>query len=305
MEEPNWKDLLAFSKRERNGILTLLILIVLTLAGRTILPEFVQKEMSISDEAYKRMDSLQQKIITLEKDNEVYQSSYYKPKKNNPKQNGNTELTPFKFNPNTLTKSGWKNLGFSDRDVNMIMNFKDAGGSFHKKQDLKKLYCISDIQYKKLEPYIQLEVDTLKLERSGNKSHAFKGVVKLNDADTVDLLKIPGIGPFYARQILKYREMLGGFVLPEQISEVYGLEKKYKKLLPYVKVDTLNIRKININKAKYYDILKHPYIDKTLAYQITEYRRLNGSFEDFEEVRKMKNIPDSILKKIEPYLKVK
>lgn len=304
MEEPNWKDLLAFSKRERNGILTLLVLIVLTLLVRLFIPDIINREVSISDEALRRMDSLQKKIVILKQQEKKKRLAYSKPNVYYPKKKNNTRLTPFAFNPNELDRSGWKKLGFSDHDVNMIMNFRKAGGSFYKKEDIKKLYCISENQYKKLEPYVQLDSTQKQMDHSTISNHAFEGVVNLNSADTVDLLKIPGIGPFYARQILKYRKMLGGYVKPEQISEVYGLEQKYQKFLPYLNADSVKVHKIDINKAKYYDILKHPYVDKRLAYQITEFRRLNGDFNSVEDIRKIKNLPDSLIKRILPYLKI-
>ena len=304
MEEFNWKDLFAFTKKERSGIITLAILILLSIAARVLLPQWTDQEVQISKHALQRMDSLQQNITTIQKE-KAKQYSYEKSFKSKSFENKDKPLNPFPFDPNKLDKSGWKKMGFSSSDADMIMKYKNAGGTFRKKEDVKKLYCVDNQKYNKLKGYIRIDTSEFYNERITKKEYekpSFDKVIDLNKADTVDLVEVPGIGPFYARQILKYRSALGGYVNKRQIKEVYGLEDKYQQFLSYFKVDTLITRPIKINTAEYYDILAHPYIDKRLAYQITEYRRTKGDFQSSEDLKKINQISDSLIRKIEPYI---
>ena len=63
-------------------------------------------------------------------------------------------------------------------------------------------------------------------------------VVELNTADTTILKKVPGIGSTFARRIIKYRELLGGFFTVEQLREVYGLdEERYNAMKSWFSAD--------------------------------------------------------------------
>jgi DNA uptake protein ComE-like DNA-binding protein len=250
------------------------------------------------------MDSLQQRIVRLEDENQKRKTDNWYSQAGYPKPNYHSrkEITPFIFDPNSLEKAGWKRLGFSEKEAAMIIKYRDAGATFYKAEDLKRIYCISEDDYEKLAAYVKIDTSLFASDEKPYKSESFNKVIDLNKADTVDLLEIPGIGPFYARQILKYRDLLGGYVKAEQIREVYGLQEKYKALLPYLTAGPHKTRQINMNEARYYDFLKHPYIDKRLAYQITEYRRLKGDFKSLEQLKQLDELPDSVIQRLKPYL---
>lgn len=305
MEEFNWKDLFAFTKKEQNGIITLVILILLTIGARVLLPSWTRQDIQISKNALQSMDSLHQSITIIQKEKKKqysFENSYDK----KPPESKKKPLKPFPFDPNKLDRAGWEKMGFSPSDADMIMKYRNAGGAFKKKEDVKKLYCIDNHKYNKLKAYIRIDTSQLyneeNIAKKENKKPSFDQVIDLNKADTADLVEVPGIGPFYARQILKYRSVLGGYVHKQQLNEVYGLEDKSEQFLKYFKVDTLITKPIKINTADYNDILAHPYIDKRLAYQITEYRRTEGEFQSPEDLQKIENLPDSLIQKIEPYI---
>ena len=307
MDEFNWKDFFAFTKKERSGILTLVILILLTIAARIFLSSWTTHENQISQEAFQSMDSLQQNITTMRQEKEE-KYTYDEPDKYNKKTEKKEEvLKPFEFNPNKLDRPGWKKMGFSSDEVDMIMKFRDAGGNFEKKEDIKNLYCVDDQEYRKLKDYIRIDSSKMKKEKTTSEKdekQSFDQVIDLNKADTIDLVEVPGVGPYYAKQILKYRSALGGYVNKKQLKEVYGLENKYENLLAYFKVDTLITDSVKVNTSEYYDILGHPYIDKTLAYKITKYRRMKGNFQSPEDLRKINAVSDSLIRKLEPYIKI-
>ena len=99
-------------------------------------------------------------------------------------------------------------------------------------------------------------------------------IVELNQADTLTLKKIPGIGSTFARRIVGYRELLGGFYTVEQLAEVYGIdEERYNSLSPWFKVDTTRIRPLPVNQLSYKELLRHPYLNSSQVRQLDRLRR--------------------------------
>lgn len=79
----------------------------------------------------------------------------------------------------------------------------------------------------------------------------------LNAADTLDLIKVPGIGSSFSRRIWKYRRMLGGFYAKEQLQEVYGMDReRYEGIAPYFTVGSAP-RPIFLSPDS---IGRHPYL---------------------------------------------
>ncbi len=304
MKEINWKDLFAFTRREKRGILLLMLLIAGNIVLNLIYPHMAEEEVQISPEVLLRIDSLQAGISRYQnRQDDENNFSYYTNNNYASKSSKKRELTPFPFDPNKLDEAGWVQLGLSEKEAAMVLKYRAAGGFFYKKEDLKKLYCVSDEDYNILEPCIRIDTAAFPSVKSRYSENTNR-VVELNKADTADLLAVPGIGPYYAKMILKYRDLLGGFVSENQLVEVYGLEDKYHRLKKYVEVSPAVYRKININDADYSDLLKHPYIDKKAAYIISEHRRLKGRYGSVEELKKMHGLADSLLVKLTPYLSV-
>jgi competence protein ComEA len=102
-----------------------------------------------------------------------------------------------------------------------------------------------------------------------NKKSAIKiREVDINHADSADFEKLPGLGPYLSGRIIKYRHSLGGFCSIDQLMEVYGIhEENYNQSKPYLKIDTSQLIKININRAVFKEINAHPYItyEQTVA----------------------------------------
>ena len=57
-----------------------------------------------------------------------------------------------------------------------------------------------------------------------NSSPASEVRIELNAADTADLERVRGIGPVFARRIVKFRALIGGFSRKDQLLEVYGID---------------------------------------------------------------------------------
>lgn len=99
-------------------------------------------------------------------------------------------------------------------------------------------------------------------------------VIELNQADTLTLKKIPSIGSTFARRIVGYRELLGGFYTVEQLAEVYGIdEERYNALHTWFKVDTTCIQPLRVNQLSFKELLRHPYLNTSQVRQIERLRR--------------------------------
>ena len=128
-------------------------------------------------------------------------------------------------------------------------------------------------------------------------------ITELNQADSLALISIKGIGPFYAKQILKYRNELGGFVNYEQFTEIWGLENlELENLKQQTNIDTLYISKTNINTVTIEKLRNHPYLNYKQAKMIVNYRKQHGDFKEIKDIQKIRPISPEIFRKIAPYL---
>lgn len=166
----------------------------------------------------------------------------------------------FPFDPNTVTIEDLQRLGLSPRQAESIENYRAKGGRFRSKADFQKMYVVSDTLFARLEPFI----DIPKLE--------------LNAADSAALVSLRGIGPWYARKILAYRDRLGGFVAKEQLLEIEGFDReRFDGLAADVTVDPSKIRRLDLWHASDSLLARHPYLGPKGARSIVRYRSLYDS----------------------------
>ncbi len=233
----------------------------------------------------------------------------------------NKQAELFIFDPNDLSEEKWKLLGLNNKQIRNIKNYEKKGGKFYKNEDLKKIYTISNDDYKILEPFIRIKQQKKKWKNTEVKKTEFAKtpkknkkyykpdsvfMIELNSTDSINLLKLKGIGPVFAGRIIKFRNLLGGFYTKNQLLEVYGFDSvRLIKINSFIKVDTSLIKKININEASFKKILKHPYITFDMTKQIVNSRK-SKKFYDFQEFKENNIlINDSIFLKIRPYLQLK
>lgn len=118
------------------------------------------------------------------------------------------KVETFEFDPNTVALEDLCRLGFSERQAQVILNYRDKGGRFRSPADFQKMYVVDSAAFARLEPYIRIP----KLD--------------LNSADSEALLALRGIGPYYASKILSYRRRLGGsFTSLDQLLEIDGFDR--------------------------------------------------------------------------------
>jgi len=282
------KNYFTYNKKERNGILLLSFVLFLLLIFYQFTHLFVSETITDFSEFEKAIAEL--KYIEEDAKSE-YKNSL------------------FKFNPNSLNDNGWLALGLSEGKLKVLRNYQNSGGYFKQKEDLKRCYAIGDDFYNKIKNYVVIpRIDNLQTSKKEIKADnsqpiTIVKIVELNQADSLQLISIKGIGPFYAKQIIKYRKELGGFLSYNQFFEIWGLDKlDLEKLKVQTQIDTTRIRKININKVDINEFRKHPYINYKEAKMIVNYRVQHGNFNEVKDIQRIKPISPEIFCKIAPYL---
>ena len=162
----------------------------------------------------------------------------------------------FPFNPNTVSLSDLMRLGFSEKQAQSIINYREKGGRFRRPSDFAKSFVVADSVFRRLEPFIRIPK------------------VDLNAADSAALDALPGIGPYYAARIIEHRTKLQGFSYPEQLMDIYRFDQE--------KFDALKDL-ITVGPSEPYplwtlpeeELEKHPYIGRYGAHGVVLYRDNN------------------------------
>ena len=122
-------------------------------------------------------------------------------------------------------------------------------------------------------------------------------ILEINSADSLALLDLPGIGPSFSKRIIKYRQMLGGFVSTGQLAEVYGMDSaRLAGFIHLVRVDTTGIRKLDLNKATFKELLAHPYLEYEQVKAIVRFRDKKGTIGSPGELWEAGILADSLRK---------
>lgn len=121
----------------------------------------------------------------------------------------------------------------------------------------------------------------------------------LNTVDTTTLKKVPGIASVRARQIIRLRNSLGGFVRVEQLTEIDGFAEE---LLQWFTVDEGAVRRLDVNTASFADLAHHPYIGAARARAITAYRQKRGPLHSLSELSLLPEFDEASIRRIEPYV---
>lgn len=123
--------------------------------------------------------------------------------------------------------------------------------------------------------------------------------VDLNTSDTTMLKKVPGIGSYYARKVVAYREKLGGFYSADQLMEIEGFPEE---ATDFFVLHTSDIKRLNVNKLSLAQLRMHPYINFYMAKAITDRRRLKGPLHSLEELSLLPDFTPEVMERLAPYV---
>jgi len=316
------KDYFAFNKKEQRGLIILVGIMLLSVLINIFLPVLVpEKEFDITpfqQEVAEFMASVAKQDSARKTKPERYSYDF--------KEEEVPFLipflaSPFYFDPNELSEEQWLNMGMKTKIIRNIMRYREKGGTFRDKEGFRKIYGMEDSVFAILDPYIRIKEkpkapsssylkynDKKDSAKPGNTYTKYKQdtlIIELNSADSASLLVLHGIGPSYAGRIIKYRELLGGFINVEQLKEIRGLDSiRFNQFRDQVTVNPVPVRKIDLNSVAFKEMLKHPYFEYYLVKEIFNYKDEIKAYDSVGQLRKIPVMYEELYQKIAPYLKV-
>ena len=320
------EDFFGISRKQARGaallmLITMLIVWLPFVFRRFILPHFPLTTEPVNTQKLDSIAALmdnEQPDIEENKSKSNYKKDYSKPPER--------PQRFFKFDPNTASTEQLQELGIPLFLAKRIEKYRTKGGKFRKKEDLLHIYDFPSDLYQQLESYIILPQSAEKFSRKDftkdrpNKAYPLPSYNKLpkenrfpakavlvsfdiNKADTIELIRLRGIGSKLSARIIKFRDGLGGFHSTDQYQEIFGIDSlalielnRYAKILSPV-------TKIKINTADLEQLSAHSYLrNKKLAAVIINYRNQHGPYQSIEDLRKIRILDEKMIEKIRPYL---
>lgn len=241
-----------------------------------------------------------------------------------------TKVVYKNFNPNDLPQQGWEKLGFSPKQAETIMKYKQIiGGKFTSKEQIRKCFVIDDEKYAEMKAYILLPEKSKEDEKLSSKQIG-KNIQYIkfnpNNYSEKDWQKL-GFSSKQAISILKYKIILGGqFKTKEQIKKCYIIsDEKYQEMEPYIdlpnnveykaelpkveskivenKVEKIELtEKFNPNNLNHEDWIKLGFTEQQVNTILKFKRSLGGKFKDAKTLKKCYAISEEKFNEIEPYL---
>ncbi len=290
-----FKSHFSYSKQERSGIFFLLLIIVALQVVFFVLKYTtgnIEGNLSIDKETQDKIDALKQ----------------------NSQQKDSIRIYP--FNPNFISDYKGYSLGMSVEEIDRLHAYRAQNKFANNSVEFQNITKVSDSLLKVISPYFKFpdwanteSVSQKKIPRvtiqSGLDIQKDNFQIKdLNSATAEDLRSISGIGQILALRIIKFRNRLGGFIVDDQLYDVYGLEPEVvKRTFERFKVlSQPEIEKINVNSATAEEISKLIYIRYNVATRIVEYREVKGTISSFDELTKIEDFPIDKIHRIKLYL---
>ena len=127
-------------------------------------------------------------------------------------------------------------------------------------------------------------------------------ILDLNRCDTAELQLIRGIGRYTAVQIVRYRDRLGGFYSPAQLTDPVFAKLHLDTLLHHFTASSQDVRLIPVNTTSIETLQRHPYLSYDQAKAIYHLRRKQVRIASMDDLRSLPELPDSTLLRLAPYL---
>lgn len=283
------KSLFRFSKNQRNGILLLIVTVVVL--------QIIYFKIDFSKEPV--LDFHSEEIIALQSKIDSLKQIALTPKKTKPR----------KFNPNFITEYSGYTMGLSPKEIDRLHQFRAKDQWINSVADFKRVTQVSDSLLDVISPRFKFpEWVTNPKPRSKNWASKpeknFTQKIDLNKATPEQLQEINGVGEVLSKRIVNFRDRLQGFLVDEQLYDVYGLEFAVVKriLLEFTVKEKPTVVKININTASASDIATLPFISFNLAKEIVDYRLLHEGFKEMGELKKVEGFPVQKIDRFALYL---
>ena len=222
------------------------------------------------------------------------------------------QVETFPFDPNTADSTQLLRLGLEPWQVRNIYKYRAHGGVYRRKEDFARLYGLTVKDYRRLEPFIRISKDyqpaaTLVSDDRPQQRDTLRYPVKLqaeervvlNTADTAELKRVPGIGSYFAKEIVRYGKWLGGYVSIDQLDEIADFPQAAKQ---YFVIEGAAPQQLNVNQLTLQQLRRHPYINYYQAKAIVDYRRLHGTIKSLDDLRFSPDFPPHAIQRLKPYV---
>lgn len=288
-----WKgpeEFLNYTRKQRNGILILVTLVVL-FWGAFLILDFNDKPSKQDFSEFKKTINEWELADSLAKTVANSHSFFY-------------------FDPNTCTDSSFIKLGLSKKQIRIINNYKSKGGQFRKPEDLKSIYSIDSVWFQEIKDYIRIKAVSKsysKKERSFSLKKFDPNAIK--KSSLIDI----GLYEWEAKRILTYREKVKPFQTKEELFKVYGLDSNLVlQLVPFIEIDStsflVKLKKIKevveINSADSAALIQVNGIGGYFASRIIKYRNKLGGFYAKEQLMEVYGLDSSRFAKMEAWVKI-
>jgi DNA uptake protein ComE-like DNA-binding protein len=330
-----WKDYLTFTKKERIGIVVLMLVLLLFL----LLPEIYQPDLPTA----KIDTSLVSVFASKPSAEKAAYAAYEKEVANSAEIVDARKFKLFMFDPNTASETQWLELGIKPRTVKTILNYRNKGGRFRAATDIKKIWGIAPADAQRLIPYVRIapvagsqnssnnyyaqKAGSANWTNAGNAKGVYQSkvaIIEINTANQQDWKALPGIGSVLAARIIKFRDKLGGFKEIAQVGKTYGIaDSLFQKIAPYLKLtDPIkdkssdptgsvkspgqlinSTNQLDINKATVGELLAAE-IPEGVAKAIVLYRKQHGAYTRLADLKNIVFINEGIYNSIIPKLMV-
>lgn len=303
------REYFQLDKRQERGLLVLIVIVIFVIAFNRYAPKMFER----SEKSLAETRILIEKLPVASSEKELFQTNG----KEKPKEII-LEINRF-FNPNTISLEKLKETKLPAFVAENWVKYRNSGAVFYKAEDVAKVYGINDQLFDQLKPWIYIPKKELNIVQTGEEAKIIDKaldketnppvkpavVLGVNSADSLTLLEVNGIGPFYAGALVRYRERLGGYRKLSQLMELYKMDSsKLERMLPQLYLDSIKIDKINLNTAAFKEILRHPYIDYETTKYIVNKRNKLGKFAALYQLKDTAEMPDTLYYKLLPYIKL-
>ena len=198
----------------------------------------------------------------------------------------------YPFNPNYISDFKAYQLGVSMEAVERIRAYRANGNYLLSEKDLKKAAGLSDAEVNRMRPYLKFpEI------KSAKKTIKARTKKEINGATAEALQEVYGIGPVLGQRIISLRKQLGGFLIKDQLGDVWGLKPEVQEQLwMHFNLDSVPlVAKQNINDLTIAQLSRSPYVSASLASSIVALRTQQDSLTSWQDLADIAQI-DSIKK---------
>lgn len=278
------KESLNFSKKDRNAVLALSVIIFLLLTGILIVEQIELKPSSDFSAIIQALEEWENRT-----------------------KSEHENRTLFQFNPNTISEEALDSLNLPAFIKRNMVNYRSAGGNFKKPEDVRRIYGMNDSIFAQIEDYIQIpEVIPEISEAIPDQKVKLKPTFRVFDPNKAskDELLNAGFNQFQASNLVKYRESGGIFFQPEDLLKIYGIDSMFynsiKSFIELAKIpDEVQANKtktksilIELNSADSLDLLQLKGIGPVFASRILKYRNLLGGFYGKHQLLEVYGFPE-------------